>query len=454
VSENKLIRGLGLKEATAINMIDMVGIGPFITIPFIIQAMNGPQCILAWLLGALLAFADGFVWAELGASMPRAGGSYVFLKEIYGPKKWGRLFSFLYIWQTSIQAPLVIASGSIGFAQYAGYLYPLDAIQQKVVSGSLVILLTFLLYRKITDIGKISMLLWIGVIATMAWMIFGGLTHFDTALAFTYPEGAFDLSPVFWAGLGAASVKTVYSFLGYYNVCHLGSEIINPEKNIPRSIFISIAGITVLYLLMQISVLGVIPWKEAKDSTFIVSTFFERLYGRHAAMLATGLILWIAVASLFSVMLGYSRVPYAAAMDGNYFSIFSKVHPEKKIPHYSLLILGCVAFAFSLLFKLKEVITAIIVMRILVQFVGQSVGVIYLRKKNKGLHLPFKMWLYPLPSLLGILIWMFIFFSTEWVFIAGALGVIFTGVIIFLVKASNEKSWPFISQTGSSSPQT
>lgn len=443
MKEPKLSRGLGLKEATAINMIDMVGIGPFITIPFIIQAMNGPQCMLAWLLGALLAFADGFVWAELGASMPEAGGSYVFLKEIYGPKKWGKLFSFLYIWQTSIQAPLVIASGAIGFSKYANYLVPLDPIMQKAVSGSLVLLLTLLLYRNIQSVGRISLFLWAGVIATMGWMIFGGLTHFNPSLAFKYPEGAFTMSHLFWVGLGAASIKTVYSFLGYYNVCHLGAEIKNPQKNIPRSIFISIAGITILYLLMQLSVLGVIPWQEAKDSSYIVSTFFEHIYGKQAAMLATGLILWIALASLFAVMLGYSRVPYAAALDGNYFKIFSRVHPKKKIPHVSLLILGGTAFIFSLLFKLSEVITAIIVMRIIVQFIGQSVGVIYLRFRKKNLQLPFKMWLFPLPALTGIIIWTFIFFSSDTPFILGAIGVIGIGTIIFLVKSNKERNWPF-----------
>ncbi len=439
----KLTRGLGLKEATAINMIDMVGIGPFITIPFIIQAMNGPQCMLAWLLGALLAVADGFVWAELGAAMPRAGGSYEFLKEIYGPKKWGRLISFLYIWQTSIQAPLVIASGAIGFSKYASYLYSFDPLMQKVISGSLVIVLTLLLYRNIQSVGKISLFLWTGVIITMAWMIFGGLTHFSPGLAFTYPEHAFDFTPLFWAGLGAASIKTVYSFLGYYNVCHLGAEIRNPQKNIPRSIFISIAGIAVLYLLMQISVLGVIPWQEAKDSSYIVSTFFEKIYGPRAALLATGLILWIAFASLFSVMLGYSRVPYAAALDGNYFRLFARVHATKHIPHVSLLILGGTAFLFSLLFRLSEVITAIIIMRIIVQFIGQSLGVIYLRQKKNKLNLPFKMWLYPLPALVGIVIWTFIFLSSDLPYMLGALGVIVLGTLIYLFKARNEREWPF-----------
>src|ERR1700759_1702115 len=150
---SKLVRGLGLGQSVAINMIDMVGIGPFITIAFLIEAMNVPQCILAWLLGALLAYADGSVWAELGAKWPEAGGSYSFLQNLYGKQKWGRLMSFLYVWQTSIQAPLVIASGAIGFSQYLTYLIPLTSVEQKIVSGGLVILISVLLYRKITAIG-------------------------------------------------------------------------------------------------------------------------------------------------------------------------------------------------------------------------------------------------------------------------------------------------------------
>lgn len=438
----QLKRSLGLTQSTAINMIDMVGIGPFVTMPFIIGAMNGSACLLAWLLGAVLAFADGFVWAELGAKWPEAGGSYQFLKKLFGEKKWGNLFSFLYIWQTTIQAPLVIASGAIGFSQYFSFLIPLSPLQQKAVSGALVIVITALLYRKISDVGKISVLLWTGLLLTFGWLIISGFTHFNSSQAFDFSQMGDWTSALFFAGLGQASIKTVYSFLGYYNVCHLGAEIKEPETNIPRSIFISIAGIAVLYLLMQIAVLGVIPWQEAKDSPFIISTFFEKIYGHNTALLATGLILWIALASLFAVMLGYSRVPYAAAVDGNYFSVFAKVHPTKNFPHVSLLILAAVAFVFSLLFKLKEVITAIIIMRILIQFVSQSVGVILLHRRKEPM--PFKMWLFPLPALVGIAVWMFIFFSSDWVYILGALGVIVSGIILFLIFAKSKGNWPFV----------
>ncbi len=438
-----LVRGLNLMQATSINMIDMVGIGPFITLPLVISAMNGPQSIIAWLLGAFLAFMDGFVWSELGAAMPLAGGSYQFLNHIYGRKTWGGLLSFLYIWQTVIQAPLVIASGAIGFATYFQYLMPLSSLEQKLVSASVVVLIYLLLNRNIISVGRVSVFLWVGVVATMTWLIISGLTHFNSSMAFTYPEGAFNINALFFLGLGNASIKTVYSYLGYYNVCHLGAEIKQPERNIPKSIFISIAGIAALYLLMQISVLGVIPWQQAKDSPFIVSTFFETIYGKTAATVATIMILWIALSSLFAVMLGYSRVPYAAALDGNFFSAFARVHPVKKIPHISLLILATTALVFSLLFKLKEVITAIIVMRILVQFIGQSVGVIYLRFKKEKIHLPYKMWLFPLPAVLGIIVWMFIFFSSGWEYISGALAIILSGTIIFLFRAFRKRNWPF-----------
>lgn len=443
ISSSKLERGLGLKEAAALNMLDMIGIGPFIVLPIVIQEMRGPQCLLAWILGALLSVMDGAVWSELGAAMPAAGGSYVFLKEIYGPKSWGKLFSFLLIWQTIFQAPLVIASGAIGFSQYFTFLVPLGPIGQKIISGLLVIAIVILLYRRITTVGKISLFLWIGVIATILWLIFGGATHFNPKIAFDFPTGAFDFSFIFFAGLGSASVQTIYTYLGYYNICNLGSEIKEPEKNIPKSILISIVGIAVLYLLMQLSVLGVVPWREAMNSKFIVSTFVERIYGSNAAIIATILILWIAFSSLFSAALGYSRIPYAAAVDGSFFKIFSHTHPKKNFPNASLLILGTIAFVFSLLFRLKEVISAILAMRIIIQFIGQAVGIMILRSKKPSSFFPFKMWLYPLPALIAILMWIGLFLSTGMYFAVGGVIVIIIGAIVFFIRAYYKKDWPF-----------
>ncbi len=438
-----LERGLGLKEATALNMIDMVGIGPFIVLPIVIQEMNGPQCMLAWILGAVLALVDGAIWSELGAAMPAAGGSYVFLKEIYGPKSWGRLFSFLLIWQTIFQAPLVIASGSIGFSQYFTFLFPLGVVGQKIVSGFLVIAIVLLLYRKITTVGKISLFLWIGVIATIAWLIFGGATHFSPKLAFDFPKGAFDLSFLFFAGLGSATVQTIYTYLGYYNITNLGSELKEPEKNIPKSIFISIIGIAILYLAMQLSILGVVPWREAMKSEFIVSSFVQKIYGSKAAVVATILILWIAFSSLFSATLGYSRIPYAAAVDGTFFKVFAKTHPKKNFPHVSLLVLGAIAFVFSLLFRLKEVISAILAMRILVQFIGQAIGIMIIRKKKPADFFPFKMWLYPLPALIAILMWIGLFVSTGTFFAVGGVVVMSIGAAVYFLRAFIIKDFPF-----------
>jgi fructoselysine transporter len=437
-----LERALGLKEAVALNMIDMIGIGPFVVSPLVIRAMGGPQALLAWTAGAVLALLDGFIWSELGAALPRAGGSYVFLREAYGPGKWGRLMSFLFVWQTLIQAPLVIASGAIGFSQYAGYLHPFTAYEQKAISGAVVLLLIALLYRRISTIGKISVLLWIGVIGTMIWLIVGGITHFNAKMAFSFPPGAFHLSHLFFAGLGAAMVSTTYTYWGYYNICHLGGELREPEKNIPRGIFISIGGIAVLYLAMQTSILGVVPWQKAQNSQFLVSTFVETISGPFAARVATLLVLWIAFASIFAALLGYSRVPYAAALDGSFFSIFARVHPQKKFPHVSLLFLGGVAFVSSLLFKLSTVIAAILATRLLVQFIGQAIGIMLLHKRWPAERFPFKMWLYPLPAILTMCGWAALFWATgaarKW-----GLLVISLGVVAFLLRSREMRQWPF-----------
>ena len=425
----QLDRRLSLFQATSVNMIDMVGIGPFIVLPLVIKIMGGPSFIFAWIAGALLSFIDGMIWSELGAAYPKAGGSYNFLKEAYG-KKWGSLLSFLFVWQTILLAPLVAASGAIGFSQYCTYLYPFSDIQQKIISGCLIIFLIFLLYRKINTIGNISIILWIAVIITLCWIIYGGITH-HTISNNWLPSAGNMTAQLFFVALGQASVKTVYSYLGYYNVCHLGGEIRNPEKNIPRSIFISISGISILYLAMNVSVVSVVPWQEAQNSSFIVSTFIEKIYGNTAATIATLLVLIVAFSSLFAVLLGYSRIPYAAAADGKFFPVFAKLHPTKHFPYVSLLLLGGLAFIFSLLFKLSLVINAILAMRILVQFIGQAIGAVFLRKRNGNKNLPFKMFLYPLPVVIAVLIWFFIFISTGKELVLYASVIISLGAVVY-----------------------
>jgi fructoselysine transporter len=444
----KLQRSLGLFHGTVLNMIDMVGIGPFVTLPIVMGLMGG-MFLYAWIAGAVLSLIDAMIWSELGAAYPLAGGSYNFLKEAYGKNSMGRMMSFLYVWQTVIQAPLVAASAAIGFAQYLGYLIHLEPWQQKIVSGIVIIFITFLLYRKIDSIGKIGVLLWSGVLLTLGWIIFGGIANGNFLQPLKDINTDFSWGQLASFVFGQACIKSMYSYLGYYNVCHLGGEIKNPGKNIPRSMFISVIGIAILYLAMNVSVSSVIPWQEIKGwqdsgkNNFVVSTFIERLYGTVAANIATVMILWVALASLFAVMLGYSRVPYAAAVDGAFFKVFGKLHPTKNFPYVSLLVLAGFAFIFSMLFKMKHVIDGILAMRIIVQFIGQAIGVMLLRKRNGTVQLPYKMPLYPLPVILAIAMWLFIFYATGLTIIVSFLLVFGSGILVYFIYAKLQGKWPY-----------
>jgi fructoselysine transporter len=421
-------RKLNLLQATSINMIDMVGIGPFVTIPIIIGFFNGPLFFWAWIFGAIVSLLDATIWSELGAKYPLAGGTYNFHRASFG--RYGKLMSFLFIWQTCIQAPMVVASGAIGFAQYLHYLLPGQHYQKELVSVLIILIVVFLLYRRIEVIGKISVVLGAFVVLTILWIIFAGFTHKQVNYSFMPLKMDEFFKVAFWVALGHASIKSVYSYLGYYNVCHLGGEIANPEKNIPRSIFISIVGIAILYLCMNLSIAYVIPWQEAQRSEFIVSSFIEKIYGSLAARIATALVLLAAFSSLFALLLGYSRVPYAAAADGNFFKIFSRLHLTKNFPYVSLLFIAGLAIIFSFWFTLKQTISAILAMRIVVQFIGQGIGLMLLRKRIGPGSLPFKMFLYPLPVILSIGIWIFLFISTGWFALWGSL-IAISGVIVF-----------------------
>jgi amino acid transporter len=460
----KLHRSFGLLHATAMNMSNMVGVGPFLTIPAILGAMGGPPALLGWLAGTVIAICDGMVWAELASAVPASGGSFEYLRAAFGGTRLARLLPFLFIWQFLLSGPLEAASGNIGFVQYATYLLSPEAREQfkwlllcaPAVVGALAVLL---LYRKIESVGRLMVVLWVGVIVTLAAVLVPGLWHFDAGAALTFPSDAFSsmeeaggrpfyhevlglpantLNFVigFALGLGAATRNAMYCFLGYYSVCYIGDEVKAPSRTIPRSILISVAVVAVLYLAMSVSIISVVPWQDAVKSNFIGSEFMEKLYGRTAGVLLTILICWTAFASVFALMLGYSRIPYAAARDGYFFSAFARLHPRGDFPHVSLLVLGAVTIGASF-FPLDNVINAMMVTRILVQFIAQIAAVTLLRRQGKASG--FRMALYPLPSVVALFGWLFIFSTAGTWYVLGGLATLVLGAGAYFVWSKRSR---------------
>lgn len=443
-----LERRFGLLHATALNMANMVGIGPFITIPLLMSALGGPQAMLGWLIAVLITLPDALVWSELGAALPGSGGSYVYLREGFGRHKAGRMMGFLFIWQFIFSGPLEIASGYIGFAKYAGYVWKgLTPLQISLVAAAVGIVNVALLYRRIVSVARITVALWVGTLLTTGVVILTGAFHFNPAVAFDFPPGAFSLSWGFMWGLGAAARVGVYDYLGYYDVCYIGDEVKEPGRVIPRSIIVSLVVVALLYIGINLSIIGVVPWREfvpapeRPGSDFIVSLFMERIYGQTPAMLFTVMILWTTVGSVFALLLGYSRIPYAAALDGCFFRPFGRLHAQG-FPALSLVVIGGIAIGCSFL-KLDLVINSLLTTRILVQFIGQIGAVVLLRKHRPDLPRPYRMWLYPLPCGLALLGWIFLFLTSDPLAIGLGLGSLLLGVLFFLEWARRGGQWPF-----------
>jgi APA family basic amino acid/polyamine antiporter len=428
--QHGLTRGLGLLEATALNMSNMVGVGPFVTIPLLIGAMGGPQCLLGWAVGTVLALSDGLVWAELAAAMPGEGGSYLYLREAFRRTRLGTLLPFLFIWQFVFSGPLEISSGYIGFAQYLSYLHGMNPWEMRLAVLVVGVLVIALLYRGIRTIGRLTVVLWIGMLATVGWIMAAGFTHFDARRAFDFPPHAFAITPAFMAGLGSATLIAMYNFLGYYGICFVGGEVRRPERTMPRSIVLSVLLVGAMYALMTLAIMAVVPWREAAQSNFVAARFMETLYGPWAGRTVTVLILWSAVASVFALLLAYSRVPYAAALDGYFWKPFARLHPKGDFPYVSLLVIGGLAIAGGML-SLDWVVSAILTARILIQFIGQIAAVEVLRKSRPDVRRPFRMWLYPLPSILALAGWVYVFATSGWTFVLAGLGVLASGVAAF-----------------------
>lgn len=440
----KLVRGMGLVQSTSVNMLEMIGIGPFITIGVILSAMGGPQAVLGWFLGALVSICDGMIYAELGAAMPGAGGSYIYFREAFNPRSWGILFSFLFLWETIFVAPLAISAACVGFAEYTHYFFPgLSHAGVGVLAAAACILVTVLLYRPIKTVGRMSVVMLSLVLMAMLWVISTGLIHMNTRMAFDFPAGAFHPSKAFFSGLAGAILFAMYNYGGYNNITYLGGEVKDPVKNIPRAIVFSILIVAVLYLLMSVVIIGTIPWREAAVSHAVVSEFIGKLHGPRAAALMTCLILAATLGGIFTMSLGYSRILFAAGAEGNFFKVFGNVHPTGHFPTVSLLAINALAIPLCWL-SLERLLSALMIIQIVFQFVPQVVAVFAIRMYRKEIPRPYGMWLYPLPALVALVGWTYIAATPEQrQFLGTALALMLLGLGAYFLRAKAVASWPF-----------
>jgi amino acid transporter len=461
-SGSTLQRRIGLRSAVAFNMLEMIGVGPFITLPLVIAAAGYRLSVWAWVLGAVIAVADGLVWAELGAAFPRAGGSYAFLREIYGPKGAGNWLSFLYVWQMSFTAPLAVASGCIGLSSFLAWFWPglvhapiaaLPALHgSNLAAAGVCLLVTALLYRNLSSVTRLAWVLFAGMLAAIAGVIVSGFAHAAATGGWQMPASPAVPLSLTLGGLAQATLLTTYCYWGYYNICFLGGEVKQPERTIPRAILLSVLFVSAFYVLMNLAALPAMR-DLGRDAALgagasvrlqLVADIAKAAFGTVAGRLMAALIIWTAFSSVFSLLLGYSRVPYAAAKDGNYFSFLAAVHPRHGIPHRSLVALGVVAAGFCF-FSLAQVITMLVITRILLQFFLQHIGVMLLRAQRPELARPFKIPLYPLPPLLamGGFIFMLVNRSHALGGLGVAAGIAVTGTLIYMIRARRLGQWPF-----------
>ena len=466
-SPQKLERRIGLRSAVLFNMLEMIGVGPFITLPLVIAAAGFRLSVWAWVLGAAIAVMDGLVWAELGAMFPLAGGSYAFLREIYGAEGPGNWLSFLYVWQVGFTAPLSIASGCIGLSSFLGVFWPeLGSAPFAALPGlhyanfaaaAACLFVTALLYRNLSSITRLAWVLFVGVIAALVGVIFSGFAHSASTGGWHMPAAPALSTALALGGLAQATLITTYDYWGYYNICFLGSEVRQPERTIPRAILLSVFFVSAFYVAMNLAALPAIrDWghdvashaaESAQLRVQLVADIAGSTFGSWAGYLIAALIVWTAFASVFSLLLGYSRVPYAAARDGNYFRFLAAVHPKYGIPHRSLAALGLVASCFCF-FSLAQLITMLVITRILLQFSLQQAGVILLRIRRPELQRPFRMPLYPLPPLAAMAGFVFLLVSRVHALwgLQVAAGIAAVGSGIYLVRAWQLDEWPFSHQ--------
>jgi amino acid transporter len=350
---------------------------------------------------------------------------------------------FLFAWTALISIPLIMSTGAIGIVQYLQFYFPsMGSVTQHLIGIGVVVLIVYALYRRIESIRILTTALWIVMLVTVTLVIAACASNFSAHLAFTYPPGAFHLDSSFFTGLGAGLLVAVFDYLGYNTVAYMGDELKQPGRTMPRAIIYSVTGIMTIYLLLNIGVVGAVPWQEVEKSSSIASLVVTRSWNHTAADVVTALVVVTAFASVFAGLLGGSRVPFNAARDRVFFGVFGKMHPKHNFPHIALLVMGALTAAGSLL-DLTTVINMLTTVAVLVQAIAQVAALTVLRRRQPELRRPYRQWLYPIPSIVALIGWIYVYKSATTQSIVLSLVWIVGGVLAFLGWAAVNKSWPF-----------
>jgi len=453
-------RKIGLLQAVSLNTLMMFGTGPFITIPFCIASSDppGPQALIGYAIAAIACVCDSFIWAELGALFPMSGGSYVYAQRCLG-NKWGRYVSFLFLWQLLVTGPMEVASGFIAIAQYMAY------VTQNFTYGHHALLAfafcttcTILLYRDMTDVGTTAVVLWLGMCAAIAFTLIAGFTHWNSEY-FAVPEIK-NTGVLIWS-LGNAARFGIYDFTGYYDVNFIGKEVKDPERTIPLAGVATCIIVCIVYFLTYLSVMAFLPWDpadggyvglvqgEGNAAAYIMSTFCEKMIGRNFAIFFTFVVIYCIYGSCFSLMLGFAQIPYAAAKAGMFMEMFAHEHVTKGFADYSLLFMGFFSCIFCFL-DLGVVIEGMMTTNIVAMFLANSLSLVYHRWQNPDFDRPYEMPLYPLPVIIQVSMFSFIFLTSDnWIISGGnpllelGMGFLLLGSILFLLRSKKYNEWPF-----------
>jgi len=452
-----------LPQAFSINMMNMFGTGPFITIPFLLASWDppGPHALTGYSIATLVAICDSFVWAELSSLMPHSGGTYVYVRECFGKDTLGRVLAFFYLWQFMVSAPLEIASGFTAMSQYLAYITNMNTFWQHGVVGCTFCLLTvMILYRDIKLVGRTTIVLGMVTLAAIAFTIVAGFSHFHVE-NLRMPKDAFASSTSVILGLGVGMRIGIYDFSGYQDVCQMGDEVQRPRRNLPLACVGTCASVSVIYFAVYLAVLGYLPWdgpdgvvplaeEGGASSNYIMAVFCERMFSRGLAVAFALVVVVTIFGSCVALLMGYTMVLYAAASGGYFFNIFAHEHATKKgLADYALVTLGLFS-ACCCFIDLSELIEAMLVPRLVLQYIVQTVGLMRIRGKFKHDTELYRMPLYPLPCVVVILGFGFCFATTDNWFLSGNAPLLdlvimhtFCGGPAYLAWAKKNSYYPF-----------